>query len=67
MIIDANNLILGRMATFVAKQALLGEEISIVNCEKAIMTGNKQQILAKYKKKNEYGKATERAFCSKKG
>ena len=62
MIIDANNLILGRMATFVAKQALLGEEISIVNCEKAIMTGNKQQILAKYKKKMSMGKPQKGPF-----
>ena len=31
MIIDANNLILGRMGAYVAKQALLGEKIDIIH------------------------------------
>ena len=55
MIIDASDLILGRVASYVAKKALMGEKIDIVNCEKAIMTGNKDQILAKYKQKRERG------------
>ncbi|GAF93287.1 unnamed protein product [marine sediment metagenome] len=62
MIIDANNLILGRMASFAAKQALLGEEINIINCEKAIITGNKKQILAKYKEKIKMGKPQKGPF-----
>ena len=37
MIIDAKNLVLGRMATVVAKEALLGEKIDIINCEKAVV------------------------------
>ena len=53
-IINAENLILGRLASVAAKRALLGEEINIINCEKAIITGNKKDILdnylAKYKK-----------------
>jgi len=48
MIIDATNLLVGRMATRVAKKALLGEAIDIVNCEKAVISGNKKQILEKY-------------------
>jgi len=55
MIINAENLILGRMATVAAKKALIGEEIKIVNCEKAVMTGNKKTIFAKYKAKREKG------------
>ena len=39
MIINAENLILGRMTTYAAKKALQGEEVDIVNCEKAIITG----------------------------
>lgn len=65
MIINAENLILGRIATFAAKKALLGEEISVINCEKALMTGNKQQILAKYKQKNERGKPQKGPFIPK--
>ena len=49
MIINAEDLILGRMATVVAKKALLGEKIDIVNCEKAIILGSKKDILGKYK------------------
>lgn len=49
MIIDATDLRLGRMATVVAKNALLGETIDIVNCEKAVLTGNRDNILGEYK------------------
>ena len=44
MIIDANNLILGRMGTYVAKKALLGEKVDIVNCEACVVTGDKHKI-----------------------
>jgi large subunit ribosomal protein L13 len=44
MIIDANNLILGRLGTFVAKKALLGEKIDIVNCENSVITGDRARI-----------------------
>ncbi len=56
MIIDANDLILGRMAAFVAKKVLLGERIEIVNCEKAIISGSKDFIFGKYKHKYELGR-----------
>jgi|SRR3989344_2797596 len=55
MIIDAENLILGRMATCVAKKALLGEKVDIVNCEKAIITGSKEKIVEKYRRIVELG------------
>jgi large subunit ribosomal protein L13 len=55
MIIDATNLILGRLASFAAKKALLGEDIKIVNCEKAIISGNKKYLLEKYKLKFDKG------------
>ncbi|MFH2028779.1 MAG: 50S ribosomal protein L13, partial [Nanoarchaeota archaeon] len=48
MIIDATNLILGRLGTYVAKQALLGEKIDIINCEKAVISGKKDFTLKKY-------------------
>lgn len=55
MIIDATDLILGRMASVAAKKALRGEEIKIVNCEKAIITGNKKYLLEKYKANRDRG------------
>jgi len=55
MIIDAEDMILGRLATFVAKRAILGEKIDIVNCEKAVITGGKKFIFQDYKQRNERG------------
>lgn len=55
MIIDATNLKLGRISTLAAKAALKGESVDIVNCEKAIITGSKQDIVAKYQARRERG------------
>ncbi|MBS3147938.1 50S ribosomal protein L13 [Candidatus Woesearchaeota archaeon] len=46
--IDATNLIVGRLASYVAKQALLGATVNILNCEKAIITGSPTQVREKY-------------------
>jgi len=54
-IIDAEGAILGRMCTNVAKRLLDGEEIAIVNAEKAIITGKKSAIKERYKKKRDVG------------
>ena len=40
-VIDASGLILGRMASIVAKRLLLGESIVIVNAEKATISGRR--------------------------
>jgi large subunit ribosomal protein L13 len=45
-IINAEGLIVGRMATYVAKRLLKGEEIVIVNAEKAIFSGKKRSKLS---------------------
>jgi large subunit ribosomal protein L13 len=55
-IIDATGHVLGRMATNVAKRALNGETVHIVNAEKAIIIGaSKKSIQARYKFKTEVG------------
>lgn len=41
IVIDGKDLIVGRVATFAAKKALLGETIRIVNCEQMLVTGSK--------------------------
>ena len=43
-IVDGKDAVLGRLASFVAKHALEGEEIVVINCEKIIITGNKKRI-----------------------
>ncbi|MEM1586817.1 MAG: 50S ribosomal protein L13 [Candidatus Bathyarchaeia archaeon] len=47
-IIDAAGLILGRMASIVAKRLLNGEKIIIVNAEKAVISGDKYMIIEQY-------------------
>jgi large subunit ribosomal protein L13 len=48
-VVDADGLILGRMASKVAKRLLSGEEIVIVNAEKAVMSGRKRSKVAEAK------------------
>ena len=55
MIIDATDLLLGRLATVAAKRALLGEEVIVVNCENAIVSGKKDNVFAKYKQRRDRG------------
>jgi len=54
-VIDANQIIVGRLASKVAKLALLGEEIVIINCENAYVSGNKVKVNEKYKQTADRG------------
>ncbi|MGD9962551.1 MAG: 50S ribosomal protein L13 [Thermoplasmata archaeon] len=54
-VIDADGLVLGRLSTHVAKRLMTGEEIFVVNAEKAIISGDKVQLLAHYKHRRERG------------
>ena len=49
-VIDANNLILGRMASLVARRLLNGEEINIINAEKVIISGRRDATFERYKR-----------------
>jgi len=51
IIIDGKNATLGRLASYVAKQALKGEEIIIINSEKVIITGSKENIKKDFSEK----------------
>jgi large subunit ribosomal protein L13 len=55
LIIDASEAPLGRLASFAAKQSLLGKEIVIVNCDKALITGRKRMVVEEYKEKRQKG------------
>jgi len=50
-IIDGKNAILGRLASYVAKESLKGEEMIILNCEHIVITGNKKNIKEGFEKK----------------
>jgi len=47
--IDAKDMIIGRMASQLAKKALNGEEINIVNCEEAVIVGSPDLVVLKYR------------------
>jgi len=44
MILDANNIILGRLASFAAKKALQGNNIEVIHCENAVVSGKKKFV-----------------------
>jgi large subunit ribosomal protein L13 len=46
-VIDGDGLILGRMASHVARRLLAGETIEIVNAEKIVVSGKRQMVVEK--------------------
>ena len=50
-IIDGTNAILGRLASFAAKEIIKGENIVIINCEEIKISGNRLKIKEKIKEK----------------
>ncbi len=53
--IDATGLVAGRLASYVAKWALSGYRVFVVNAEKAIITGDKYTVFRIYKQKVDRG------------
>lgn len=61
IIIDATGGILGRIASFAAKKALLRSKVIIVNCDGALLSGRTRMVI------NEYGHARRRGGTSLNG
>ena len=56
IVIDGKGKALGRLASYVAKQALKGEEVGVINCEEVIITGNKKMIEEEFfEKRHRFG------------
>ena len=55
LVIDATNKIAGRLASIVAKLLLIGEEVIILNAEKAVISGKKDRIFRIFKEKRDKG------------
>jgi large subunit ribosomal protein L13 len=55
IIINGKDLIVGRVATFVAKQALNGETIKIINSEQMYMTGDRAFLLNEMQRRRNQG------------
>jgi large subunit ribosomal protein L13 len=60
IVIDATNAVLGRLAAYTAKQALLGNDVVVVNVEKAIVIGSRENILEYYQHKKSRGNTSQR-------
>jgi large subunit ribosomal protein L13 len=54
-VIDGDGLLVGRLSSVVAKRALNGEEIAVINAEKAVISGSRARVLEIYKHKRERG------------
>lgn len=52
-VINARDLILGRMASTVAKDLFRGEKVTIINAENSVISGSKDDILRKYRSRIE--------------
>jgi large subunit ribosomal protein L13 len=65
-IVDANGAILGRFCTNIAKRLLNGEEIAVVNSEKAIVSGKKVAIKAHYREERDVGTYRKGPFYPRK-
>ena len=55
LVVDARDCILGRVASNVAQRALDGDTVAVVNAERAVITGRREEVLAKYQKRSELG------------
>ena len=58
LIIDAKDAILGRLASYAAKQSLLGNKIIIINCEIIIVSGKPKSIIKEYREMRVKGGAS---------
>jgi large subunit ribosomal protein L13 len=54
-IIDGKDAVLGRLASYIAKEAMKGDKINIINCNDIRILGDKIEIIEKYKKKIKMG------------
>jgi large subunit ribosomal protein L13 len=54
-VVNAENKILGRLASHVADELRNGEEVRVVNSEKAVISGDKEKVLEDYKQKKDRG------------
>jgi large subunit ribosomal protein L13 len=54
MVIDAENARIGRISTYVAKALLNGDEVHVINAERAVISGSPKDVLAKYQERRSY-------------
>ena len=55
VVVDVRDCILGRVASQVAAEALDGNRVAVINAEDAVITGDEENIMSKYRKRRELG------------
>jgi len=55
IVIDGGGAVYGRLCSYCAKKALEGEDIIVLNSDKVIITGNKEDTIKKYAKIRDKG------------
>jgi large subunit ribosomal protein L13 len=65
MIVDATDAILGRLATRIAKELLKGENIIVINAEKAVISGNPEAGTTRFYIKRKRGDPKKGPFYPK--
>lgn len=60
IIIDGTHAPLGRLASYAAKQLLLGGEVIIVNCSKVLISGRRENIIGDYLQTRARGSYSQR-------
>jgi large subunit ribosomal protein L13 len=65
IIFDAKDMIFGRLATKVAKEALLGNQVVVVNTRHICIAGKKKNVIEKFRKRFKMGHPTRGPFYPK--
>lgn len=65
IIYDAENQVLGRLSSIIAKQLLNGEAVFVVNCEKSVLAGGRKYTIKKYLQKIQRGDPIHGPFFPK--
>jgi len=55
LVVDARDCIFGRVASQVAERALDGERVAVVNVERAVITGGREDVVSKFHGRREVG------------
>lgn len=57
-IYDGENMVFGRIAAIVAKDLLKGYSVNLINCEKILISGNKDEFVKKMQAKLKMGRGS---------
>lgn len=55
IVINGENMIMGRLASVIARKLLEGNRVVVVNVEKIVISGNKRSVVREYKEMLEIG------------